>query len=157
MNGNMNGKIFSSYCYMYPINQNGEYTFTFIGNDGKYGEVTVEINDENPQIVSTEYLDSPCMMLMLGLDNFVDMEEVELEIISRENKINFTTQKEVINLIPYVSTSIYGFPNNVKGIDLAYVPTLNNHNILEFEGKIICKYKDKEINRMISLSINYNV
>ena len=57
-------KLFVSYCYQYPITQNGSYTFTFVGDDGSYGETTLQVNDGYPQLVTYDAFDSNFIVLM---------------------------------------------------------------------------------------------
>ena len=134
------GEVFESYCYKYPINQNGEYTFIFIGDDGSYGETTLKIDNETPHIVTAYGLDSSIMALMLGIDNFIDMEEVSIEIVLPSN--------ETINLTPYISNDIGAFPDAVKGIDIYSVPELRDKNL---EGEVTCLYNGIELKRKGSI------
>ena len=140
--------FFEPYCYKYPVNQNGEYTFTFYSDDGRYGKITLNINDQTPQIVSAIDFDSAYMMIMLGLNNFVNMEETKVKILG-------TTDNVIINATPYISNNIYGFPNNLKGIDLYEINYYDeiSEDIGIFYGlEITSKYDSKEINRKTGIS-----
>ena len=145
---NTNESILKSY-YQYPINQNGEYTFIFYGDDGSYGEVTLKVDEETPQIV-TSYPNNESMMIMLGLDNWVDMQEVSIELLNEDSIILANGKKETIDLTPYLTTNVSGFYQNEKGICFYEVPDIDKTK--ENFGEITCKYNEQEIKTKISIA-----
>ena len=142
-NINSNNDLFGSYCYQYPITQNGSYTFTFVGDDGSYGETTLQVDDGYPQLVTHGYygygFDSNCIVLMEGLGNFVNIEEASLDSFVDENGLS--SDKTTINL-----TSNIIFRN---------LPELSSQNIAvlfvedDFQGELTCKYDGKEFKRKV--------
>ena len=124
--------LFESYCYQYDLYENGEYTFRFIGDDGSYGETTLKIDNETPQIVacgdSNELVfDSDEIGLIIRLDNFVKMEDASMKVLDKEN--------EIINLTSYISQE--------KIIILYDTPLRDNY----FAGEFTCMYQGKILTR----------
>ena len=132
--------FFDLYCYVYEIKQNGSYRFKFISDDGRYGEETIIIDNEHPQIVSNSIISQRypdvnfCgtqMALLAGIDNIVDVESGKIDITNISNGIT----KNNIDLTPYFSS---------KMIRLWEVPELYN---FVFDGEITFIYQGKEIKR----------
>ena len=124
--------LFKAYCYQYDIYENGEYTFKFIGDDGSYGETTLKIDNETPQIVACRYsnekvFDSDEIGLIVGLDNFVKMEDASMKVLDKEN--------EVINLTSYISQR--------QTIYLYDTPLVDSY----FAGEFTCMYQGKILTR----------
>lgn len=122
---------FDQYCYLYEISQNGEYNFSFVGDDGSYGETTIIVDDTHPQIISlSRHFDSPNLALIAGLDNLVDIESARIDAVDIESD-----NKNTIDLTSYIYNGIISFYD---------VPELSNS---WFDWEIVVDYQGKELKR----------
>lgn len=123
--------LFDKYCYLYEISQNGEYNFSFVGDDGSYGETTIIVDDTHPQIISlSRHFDSPNLALIAGLDNFVDIERVRIDAVDIKSDNN-----NILDLTSYIYNGMISFND---------VPELRNS---WFDWEIVVDYQGKELKR----------
>ena len=123
--------LFDKYCYLYEISQNGEYNFSFVGDDGSYGETTIIVDDTHPQIISlSRHFDSPNLALIAGLDNFVDIERVRIDAVDIKSDNN-----NILDLTSYIYNGMISFND---------VPELSNS---WFDWEIVVDYQGKELKR----------
>ena len=123
--------------YEYDIDKAGIYTFKFKRVDGKEAELTINLEEQKPIVVTLgyEYQEARVFYLMNGYDNLIPIEKASIKvdsIIFGENNGNIETGKE-IDISSYIEN---------EEINLYYVLWLRN---LEFYGELTLETEGQQV------------
>lgn len=117
-------RVFSTYCYRYKIDKNDSYTFKYIGNDGVTSEITIIVDENNPDVISINSFDTDKFALMAGIDNYLNVSKAEIvNLNNNEERMNCTN---LIENEKYLNLFLDMMHNNIARMDMEVILTYNN-------------------------------
>ena len=126
----------------FKITQNGEYKFVFENYDGRKGEIIVNINENEPQLVTYSSFYYSSFAIMTGYGTFSNIEKANIKIEYIEVNNESLEVNNNINLVPYIKEDNSGYTEGTESINFFDVPELYGRR---FYGELTAKSNGKEI------------